>query len=209
MRRNTVNAALRKTLTFGLVAILGTSLAACSPGEPHPGDEVGQQAEVAVGPAGEVIDDAAATEKEGKAGFGEAFRYDNGLEVTMMFLGYQEVSGDAKGAADGQAAVFELTIVNGAKEAVDGSKMSKPKVTYGDANKLADIVTDEANDLLDYPLGTIEPGQGQGTIIAYGIPEGDAGKVSAEVPAADKPAVFSGALQGPEIVGDEPVEGEG
>lgn len=200
-----MNKVLRTTLALGLAATLGIGLAACSKDEPQAGG-TGSPGEVAAGPAGETVDDAVATEKEGKAEFGEAFRYDNGLEVTMMFLGYQEVSGDAKGASEGQAAVFELTVVNGSKEAVDASKMSKPKVTFGDAGKLAEITTDEANDLLDYPLGKIEPGQGQGTIIAYGIPEKDASKVKAEVPAADKPAVFEGSLQGPTVVGDEPVE---
>ncbi|MHA7178335.1 hypothetical protein ACX80D_16990 [Arthrobacter sp. Sr24] len=171
-------------------------LAGCSSAAPTVDSVAGADSAVnqAEKPAAKVAEKLA----DRSAAMGGTVTYESGVKVTVTSLGLQPVSQYAYGAVEGQAAVFELTIMNGSQEDLEAALMSMPKVTVGEKNTQVDSVTDMENNIGGGLLSTILPGETQTMKFGAGITAADAGAVRVEVDGpnfiTDKSAIFKGAL---------------
>lgn len=147
--------------------------------------------------ADEVPQDAAEDFSEPQVGaFGGSFEYASGITVWVKPLGYRAVSEDASGAADGQAAVFEMTVENHSGEDLDASHMSQPAVSYYESERQpANLVTDIASGLGFDFLGIIPSGTTRTGEFSAGIPSSGTARVRVDVPGpeeSDHPSSFEG-----------------
>ncbi|MEV8143510.1 hypothetical protein [Specibacter sp. NPDC078709] len=171
-------------------------LAGCSSAAPTVDSLAG--ADSAVNQAEKPAAETAEKPADRSAALGETVTYESGVKVTVTSLGFQSVGEYAHGAIEGQAAVFELTVMNGSDEDLEAALMSLPKVTVGETNAQTESVTDMDSDLGLNMLSTILPGETQTVKFGAGIAAADAGAVRVEISGpnmfTDKAAIFKGAL---------------
>jgi len=148
-------------------------------------------------PAAEATTPAPPADRSAK--FGDTVTYDDGVKITLKSLGFVKTSQYAVGAVEGQAAVFELTVVNGGKTELNASMMSFAKISYGANNKKATSVGDAEQQIGSETLSTILPGETQTVKVGAGVPKASASAVRVEISGpnsfTDKPAIFKGAVK--------------
>lgn len=181
---------------FVALPLAALLLAGCS--SPAPTVDSVAGADSAAQPAAKPAAKTAEKAADRSAALGGTVTYESGVKVTVTSLGFQPVSEYAYGAVEGQAAVFELTVMNGSDEDLEAALMSLPKVTVGEKNKQVESVSDMENNLGASLLSTILPGETQTMKFGVGMAAADAGIVRVEIDGpnfiTDKSAIFKGAL---------------
>ncbi|MDT0169448.1 hypothetical protein [Pseudarthrobacter sp. BRE9] len=129
--------------------------------------------------------------------FGDTITYPSAIAVKVSPGRVVPSSQTGMGAIEGKIVVFDLAVTNGGTEAVEGSMMGRPKVSYSAQGIEAQSAYDFALGNSGGSLSTILPGETQTVTVAYGIPTASFGDVRMEVHSAnysDPPAIFKGAV---------------
>ena len=103
--------------------------------------------------------------------FGETWTYDDGLAVTIKYLGSGRVTSSGIGAEDSGGALqkFSITVKNGSDRTFDGRLASIDSVSVGDEGTEAQEVFDTAGGLEGADFSKIQAGRKQTRTVAYGI----------------------------------------
>lgn len=115
-------------------------------------------------------DDTAQSESDVKQ-FGQTWTYEDGLAVTIKYLGSGHASSTAAGAESthGAMQLFRITLANGSKKTVDGSLALIDSVTVGADGDDAEEVFDSERGLDGADFTKITPGRKQSFKVGYAI----------------------------------------